>query len=161
MGFSLKKALGTVAAVVSAPVTVPLKVSGNVIEKVGSAIGAENISAPLSTLAEAGYNAIQGGQGVESVLPSVKDSIAKLGPYVSAVSSSGILGGAVTGSSLLTGLQGLPAGSLNAGSSIPIVNTDRQPAGQNAPMLVGADSDYTLPIVIGCGLLLLYLYMRR
>ena len=152
MGFFKK-----VAQAFSAPVTVPLKVTSNVVREVGEAVGAEFVSKPLSTLAAAPYNAIQKGEGISNVLPSVVSSARELAPLASAASGAGLLQGAIPGSSILTGMLGTAPSQLPANPQAP---DQPAPAIQNVPVLQPTQN-LLLPILIGGGLILAIALRRR
>lgn len=154
MGF-LKK----VAQAVSAPVTAPLKVASNVIREGGEAFGVTQVTGALSNLAAAPYNAIQKGEGLSGVLPSVQASLQTLAPLASAAGGiPGInLGGTLPGSSLLTGLLGSTPSQLQ---STPVPS-----GGGEAPAQViysgGAGSNYTTILLIGGAAIATVLLLRR
>lgn len=161
MGF-----LKSVAKVVSAPVSVPLKVTSNVVREVGEAFGAEKITAPLSTLAAAPYSVVAKGENIQSVLPNVAQSVRELAPFAAA--GAGALSGAGVGSSLLTGINGGSLGDLvngftkpdqkttGGGSAAPVVPTP-------PPALLSGQvqSDFTMPLILGGGFLVVLLLVMR
>lgn len=151
MGF-----LKSVVKVVSAPVTVPLKITSNIIRETGEALGVEKVTAPLSTLAAAPYSALQKGEGVEQVLPGVVNAAKELAPIASSV-AAGVpaLAGAGVGQSILTGLQGLAPSQL-AKAAAPEPEMIATPS---TPMIY-EKTDFTMPVLIGIGVIA-FIYLAR
>ena len=161
MGF-----LKSVAKVISAPVTAPLKVASNVIREGGEAFGVEKFTAPLSTLAAAPYAVTAKGESIQSVLPNVASSVRELAPLASV--AAGPLAGAGVGSSLLTGMSGGSLGDLLNGFTQP--NQKTSGGGSAAPVvptpppaiLAGqSQTDFTMPLILGGGFLVVLLLVMR
>lgn len=158
MGF-FDKLKDTVVSAVSAPVSVPLKVTSNVIRETGEAFGITPISKPLSQLAAAPYAVLQKGESVTDLLPNVISSARQLAPIAGSIVSGGVSGD-------LPGIGMNLLSQVGAGSPPSELNAPQTELPSNSPTMVSVpvsspSSSYTLPILIGAAGLTAIIILRR